>query len=220
MALISEGIPPSDDFLKGGLSTERGLIICSEKRKLKFLKLKKLKIEVLKMKTAEKKEKFIFLRAEGLSYSKITKEIHISKATCSRWEKELKNEIKKAKEERLEGLFSLYRIGREAHIEKLGEMVKRIDEAIAQKDLDEIPAEKLLRLKLEYEDRLQSYYTEPTEEGAESFNSYSQEEMLEAVGELYERIKKGTVTATQAKTELAALEAVQKAITTKENIFW
>ena len=172
------------------------------------------------MKTAEKKEKFIFLRAEGLSYSKITKEIHISKATCSRWEKELKNEIKKAKEERLEGLFSLYRIGREAHIEKLGEMVKRIDEAIARKDLDEIPAEKLLRLKLEYEDRLQSYYAEPTEEGAESFNSYSQEEMLEAVGELYERIKKGTVTATQAKTELAALEAVQKAITTKENIFW
>jgi hypothetical protein len=60
MALISEGIPPSDDFLKGGLSTERGLIICSEKRKLKFLKLKKLKIEVFENENSRKKRKVYF----------------------------------------------------------------------------------------------------------------------------------------------------------------
>lgn len=43
--------------------------------------------------------------------------------------------------------------------------------------------------------------------------------MLEAVAALYEKIKAGAVTVQQAKTELATLEGVQKAINLKDN-FW
>lgn len=170
------------------------------------------------MKTAEKKEQFILLRAEGLSYSKIAAQLNISKSTCSKWEKDFSEQITAAKEERLTDLYTLYRIGKEAHIEKLGQLLQRIDSAIAEKDLTEIPAEKLLKLKLEYEERLQAQRTEPTE-GKESFTEYSQEEMLEAVAALYERIKAGAVSVQQAKTELATLEGVQKAINAKDS-FW
>ena len=167
------------------------------------------------MKTNEKKEQFILLRAEGLSYAKIAEELHISKSTCSKWERDFSAQITTAKEERLADLYNLYRIGKEAYIEKLGEILKRIDSAIAEKDLAEIPAEKLLRLKLEYEHRLQAQRTEPTE-GDRSFSEYTHEEMLDAVAALYERIKTGAISTQQAKTELATLEGVQKAINSKE----
>lgn len=170
------------------------------------------------MKTAEKKEQYILLRAEGLSYSKIAAQLNISKSTCSKWEKDFTEQIQAAKEERLADLFTLYRIGREAHIEKLGKLLQRIDSAIAEKDLTEIPAEKLLKLKLEYEERLQAQHIEPTE-GKESFTEYSQEEMLEALADLYEKVKAGAISVQQAKTELATLEGVQRAINANSS-FW
>ena len=163
------------------------------------------------MKTADKKEKFILLRAEGLSFAKIATELGLSKSTCSKWEKDFTEQIRRAKEERLADLYTLYRVGKEAHIKKLGETIQRIDEALAQKDLTEIPADKLLRLKLEYEDRLQAQRTEPTE-GEETFTQYTTEEMLKAVGSLYERIKAGEITPQQAKTELNTLEGVRRAM--------
>lgn len=170
------------------------------------------------MKTAEKKEQFILLRAEGLSYSKIAAQLHISKSTCSKWERDFAEQIQTTKEERLSDLYTLYRIGREAHIEKLGEILERIDSAIATKDLTEIPAEKLLKLKLEYEERLQAQRTEPTG-GKESFTEYSQEEVVEVVTALYQRIRAGAISVQQAKTELATLEGVQRAINSKESLW-
>ena len=100
------------------------------------------------MKPTEQKELFIIKRAEGLSYSKIAEELQISKSTCCKWEQELQSQIKAAREDRLQELYSLYRLGRESYIEKLGAALERIDTALAAKDLTEVPADKLLKLKL------------------------------------------------------------------------
>lgn len=170
------------------------------------------------MKTADKKEKFILLRAEGYSFSKIATELGISKSTCSNWERDLAEQIRRAKDGRLEDLYTLYRVGKEEHIKKLGEALQRIDEALAQKDLTEVPADKLLKLKLEYEERLQAQHTEPTD-GAETFTDFTTEEMLRAVGELYERIKAGAISLQQAKAELTTLEGVRRAIS-EHNSMW
>jgi len=43
------------------------------------------------MKPQENRLEFIRLRAEGNSYTSISKELNISKDTCSRWEQELKD---------------------------------------------------------------------------------------------------------------------------------
>ena len=168
------------------------------------------------MKTAEKKEQFIILRAEGLSYGKIAAQLEISKSTCSKWEKDFSGAIQTAKEDRLNDLYTLYRLGKENHIKKLGETLERIDTALAQKDLTEIPADKLLKLKLEYEEKLQEQYTEPIEE---SFTEYSSEELLEATAALYERVKAGAITVTQAKAELITLKGVKQAVEDTKGLF-
>ena len=170
------------------------------------------------MKSATKKENFILLRAEGLSYTKISKELGLSKSTCHKWEQGFAEQIKKAREERLADLYTLYRIGKEARIKKLGEILNRIDEALAKKDLTEIPAEKLLRLKLEYEDRLQAQHTDNAEE-AETFKEYTAEEMLRAVAGLYERIRAGSITQQQAKAELTTLEEIRRAISDNKTLW-
>ena len=170
------------------------------------------------MKSADKKEQFILLRAEGHSYTEIAHQLSISKSTCSKWERDFSEEIRRAKADRLSDLYTLYRIGKAQHIEKLGETLRRIDEALADMDLSEIPPEKLLKLKLEYEERLQAQYAEPTP-GGESFKDFTQEELLQAVASLYERVKAGGVSHQQAKAELATLEGVQRAIS-EANSIW
>jgi len=52
------------------------------------------------MKENEEKQKFIELRAEGLSYDKISKEIAVSKPTLMKWEKEFSQEIKELRNEK------------------------------------------------------------------------------------------------------------------------
>ena len=41
------------------------------------------------MKPAELKKEYIRLRAEGKSYSYICEQLHISKSTCTKWERGL-----------------------------------------------------------------------------------------------------------------------------------
>ena len=57
------------------------------------------------MKPQEAKERYILLRAEGKSYDAIAQELHISKSTCSAWEKELEQAIADRKAEQLEQLY-------------------------------------------------------------------------------------------------------------------
>jgi len=170
------------------------------------------------MKPTCKKEQFILLRAEGHSFSEIARQLSISKSTCSKWERDFSEQIRTAKEDRLSDLYSLYRIGKAHHIEKLGETLTRIDEALANMDLSEIPPEKLLKLKLEYEERLQAQHTGPAP-GGESFKDFTTEELLRAVASLYERVKAGEVSAQQTKAELATLEGVQRAIAQAESLW-
>lgn len=56
---------------------------------------------------------------------------------------------------------------REARIKTLGTAIQGIEEALAQKDLTELPADKLLKLKLKYERELRTEYTEPLEDAGE-----------------------------------------------------
>ena len=56
------------------------------------------------MKPNELKQQFIEARADGKSYSTIAGELHISKSTCTAWERELKDQIDALKKEQLNAL--------------------------------------------------------------------------------------------------------------------
>ncbi len=167
------------------------------------------------MKPQEQKTEFIRLRAEGRSYSYIADTLHISKSTCSSWEKELQDAIAELKQEQLNELYSSYYMTKEARIKKLGETLNRINEALEAVDLSEIPAEKLLDFELKYTEALKEEYT-----GTGKPYSFSEKiepkEIVEALGDLLERIRAGEVTAEQASRESTVIANLLKAYDTVE----
>ena len=159
------------------------------------------------MKTTEKKLEYIQLRAKGNSYSSIAQTLGISKSTCTSWERELKAEINAQKEEHLRELFSSYRLTKEARVEELGKSLDSINKALETKDLTELPADKLLDLKLRYEKELKAEYTEPLEEaGADTVTG-----LLEQYNRLYIDSQSGKYSPAQIKAQLSILDA-KKAI--------
>ena len=158
----------------------------------------------------DKKEQFIILRAEGLSYGKIAQRLKISKSTCCKWAKTFSKQIETGKNKQTAALYELYRAEKEAYLLRIKQTLQDIDKAIEGKDLAEIQADKLLRLKLEYEDRLQAALTEPATH--QSFKEYTTEELLKVIANLYDRIRTGNISPEQARSELAAIDEIRKSI--------
>jgi transposase-like protein len=162
------------------------------------------------MKPQEQKTEFIRMRAEGRSYSKISNELHISKSTCTKWESELKEEINELKADQLSELYESYYMTREARIRRLGDTLRRIDDALSSVDLTEMPPEKLLDHKLKYTEALKEEYLDLTstytlKEGFEA------RDILDALGDLLNRIRTGTVPTEQARKESAVIGSLLKA---------
>ncbi|MEM1506252.1 hypothetical protein RG959_22990 [Domibacillus sp. 8LH] len=162
------------------------------------------------MKSQDLKLRFIELRADGKSYVYIAKELDIAKGTCSKWETELKEQISELKKERLKELYDTYYMTREARIKKLGGTLQRIDEALTRKDLEEATPEKLLELKLKYEDALKSEYID-LQPPNKVQGSIDTQFILNLFNDLLNRIRAGEVTAKQASKENVTLMNMLKA---------
>ncbi len=161
------------------------------------------------MKSTDQKAEFIELRAKGLSYAKVCEQLHISKSTCSSWEQELKAQIEELKEARIAELYTLYAMDRASRIQRIGTVLDRINTALEEKDLSELPADTLLKLKLKYEQELRAEYTEPdslpfTEEA-------TVEEAIKALSSLYKKQENGTISPAQAKAQLATITTLLSA---------
>ena len=155
------------------------------------------------MKSSEKKQEFIRLRAEGKSYRAIEAETGISKSTCSEWEKALRADIDRLREENLEELYITYGMAKEARIRRLGETLKRIDSALDAVDLSTLPPEKLLTYKLKYQEALRREYTAPAAEV-----SGEPDNTLAALINLYNRTASGETSSEKAKTEAALINRI------------
>ena len=162
------------------------------------------------------KEEFVERRALGESYGKIATALHISKSTCSQWEEELASQIAERKQEEINALYEKYQLTKKARVEGLGKMLERIDNALAEVDLTTIPPEKLLKMRLEYSDRLKAEYT--GEAAPVTISSAAPPaEVLAAIKALYERIRNGDITTEQAAIEGKALTSLISAYDATEN---
>lgn len=155
------------------------------------------------MKDAETKLAFIKARAEGKSYSTITKELGIAKATCTSWEHSLRGEIDALRQEHLDELYTTYSMKREARIKALGKILQGIDNAIAEKPLEDLPADKLLDLRLKYGRELKEEYKEPVEIATDD----TLDGLLEQYNQLYTESKAGSYTPAEVKAQLSILDA-------------
>jgi len=162
------------------------------------------------MKSAETRAEFIQLRASGLSYAKIAERLHISKATCQSWERNLTDKIAEAKRERLEELTESYTLTKEARIRKLGETLNGINRAIADIDYSTLSPEKLLDYSLKYTEALKAEYMgyKPAFGNKEAITDKG---ILHALGDLLNRTRAGDITTEQASREAAVLTQLLKA---------
>ena len=167
------------------------------------------------MKAQGQKAEFIRLRAEGKSYSSIAEELHISKSTCTAWERELRGAIAVLKQEQLEELYNAFFMTKEARIKRLGKTLDSINEALDSADLSQMPPEKLLEYKLKYMEALKSEYTGSTAPYQLS-DKLEPSKIVIALGDLLDRVRTGDVTPEQATKESAVLANFLKAFETVE----
>jgi intein-encoded DNA endonuclease-like protein len=113
------------------------------------------------MENQKTKEQFIQLRAQGVSYSNISKEIGKSKQTLIDWGKELEEEIRNLKAIELEAIYEKYFLLKEARLQSFGIITQRIRKEIESRDLSDIPTEKLLDMFLKYNSVIKQETTEP-----------------------------------------------------------
>ena len=98
------------------------------------------------MKDAKTKEKFIELRAQGLSYQSIAAELGISKQTALNWAKELSIEIHNLKMLELDALYQKHFLSTKRRIELFGVQLMRIKDELAKRNLEQVPTERLYEL--------------------------------------------------------------------------
>jgi len=98
------------------------------------------------MKNVNKKQEFIELRATGLSFSKISEQISVSKPTLIEWSKELELEVSNLKAIAMEALYEEHRLNKEARIKRLSQQLNKLETEIESRSLDSIPTSKLFDL--------------------------------------------------------------------------
>ncbi len=110
-------------------------------------------------KTLEDKERFIMLRARGLSFDKIAEELNVSKPVLLKWSGELAEEVKEARFYELENIVQKYSLMKRERFEAfsvvlqsaLQELKKRAEES----NWKELSTEKLFALAENLERRIE-----------------------------------------------------------------
>ena len=113
------------------------------------------------MKDQETKDKFVELKARGLSFARIAEELGVSKQTLITWSKEFEQEIAHLRAIELDALYDRFYLSKEKTIELFGERLKSIKEELEKRDLKELSTKELLALVPRYYSILKESYVEP-----------------------------------------------------------
>jgi len=162
------------------------------------------------VKPNDQKNEFIRLRAEGKSYTAIGKELSISKATCTAWERELKAEIAEKKKEQLEEMYQAYYMTREARITKLGQTLESIEDALSDADLTQVSPEKLLDYKLKYMEALKQEFIDTTP-AIPLDDTFNPRDIIVVMADLLKRIRNKETNLDQASREIMVITNILKA---------
>lgn len=86
------------------------------------------------MKDVSDKDKFIELRAQGLSFNKISDQIGVSKPVLIKWNNEFKKEIENQKFSIAEELLEKYELMKTNRIKIFAELLNKVIEELKKKD--------------------------------------------------------------------------------------
>jgi hypothetical protein len=142
------------------------------------------------METIETKRRFIELRAKGYSFDKIAKELGKAKQTLLDWSRDLDQEIAQAKALELDSLYESYSLNKEARLKTLGEILSKLKKEVDQRDLIDLPTDRLLDLFLKYEGVVKESLVEPIFKSSREMKRRKREE-LSTLKRLESRLKGG-----------------------------
>ena len=163
-----------------------------------------------------KQHEFIELRAQGLSLRKIAEQINVGRDTCAKWEKDLVKNVQQRRGEVLEEITALYGANREARVKRLSDTLKKIDLRLAEINLEAVPADKLLRLKLEYEKLLKA-------EEIEQFTGFElgtgdSESILAVCAQIFREQANGAISSATAAGLFKSLNMITGAVKAVEDV--
>jgi hypothetical protein len=107
------------------------------------------------------KERFIELRAKGLSLVTISKELKKTRQTLASWNNELQEEIANAKGIELEALYEQHFLSKEHKIKNFSKLLTKISEELDKRDFESVSTEKLIDIKIKLTEQLKAEYIEP-----------------------------------------------------------
>ncbi|MGZ4883627.1 MAG: helix-turn-helix domain-containing protein [Halobacteriota archaeon] len=110
------------------------------------------------MNDTKQKLKFITLRAQGKALTTIAALLGVSRQTLANWEEDLEEEIQNLKAIELDALRETYFMTKQARIEEIAALRRRIREELDKRDFSGVPTTKLLQLDLAYQAKLESEF--------------------------------------------------------------
>lgn len=99
------------------------------------------------MKTKDEKEKFIELRASGLSFDKIAEMLNVSKPVLISWNVEFKKEINNLEYFRYQAILEQYKLIQEKRIEFLSVQLNKVNDAISKKNFEDASLKELISIR-------------------------------------------------------------------------
>jgi transposase-like protein len=130
------------------------------------------------METIDTKRRFIELRAQGYSFDKIAKELGKAKQTLLDWSRDLDQEIAQAKALELDSLYEAYSLYKEARLKTLGEILSKLKKEVDNRDLTDLPTDRLLDLFLKYEGVVKANLVEPIFKSSREIEEEKEDRLL------------------------------------------
>lgn len=106
------------------------------------------------MKDFTEKEKFIELRAKGLSFDKISKEINISKQTLIKWNQEFSSEIANLTYFYSENLIEEFRLLKNHKVEALACTLRKVLDELSKRNFDNVSTKDLISIAFSLDNKL------------------------------------------------------------------
>ena len=123
------------------------------------------------MKTEQHKQEFIRLRAKGVSFDSIAKEIEVSKPILIEWNKIYKEEIENIKTEAFEVFIEENKLTLKHRLEVLSIIQKRLSEELQERNLDSISTSRIIDILLKINTM--------TEEAVPEVNYFTEQDIKE-----------------------------------------
>lgn len=101
-------------------------------------------------------EKFVEMRISGKTFAEISEALGVSKQSLIGWSKEVetKETISMGKLMRLQSTLKIFELDREARVQRFAVLAQKINAELEKRGLSEIPTDKLLKMAVVNERRL------------------------------------------------------------------